>query len=260
MSSESEIMEKAIKTTRPLKVLISMLILVIAISVALILSLGFGGNIINNYRQTLWTVTTQGTASSLKEADPHIQKVYAEYKDFLNNAKKTNKVEGIYERIHAGDYSYENIQDETNNGQYFIESFVFFNSPDEANETFLKLKTTLQDAGYEAKNNTSFEDSQVDVKRQFIPARENSSASPGNDNLIASLNERNGYQVIMFSYSSTELPLNKIPTNNDKNYSVTELKKMWDKVISKDIDLCEYEPNGAIGGWYPEYKCLQDSL
>lgn len=253
-------MEKTIKITRPLKVLISILILAIAISAALILSLGVGGNIVNNYRQTLWTATTQGTASSLKESDPHIQKVYNEYNSFLTDAKKTNQIEGIYERIHAGDYSYENIQDETNNGQYIIESFVFFKKSDEATQQFLNLKTTLQEAGYKAKNNTTFEDDQVEMNRQFIPARENSAASPGNDNLIVSLNERDDYQVIMFSYSSTELPLNKIPTNNDKDYNVTELKKMWDKVISKEIDLCEYEPNGAIGGWYPEYKCLQDSL
>lgn len=253
-------MTKTIKLAKPLKVLISLLVLAVAICLALVLSLGVGGNIVNNYRQTLYIASTQGTAPSIKEADPHIQKVHKEYKTFIKQVEKSKSLEGIYERIHAGDYSYENIEDENNNGQYIIENFVFFDSLKSAEEEFNSLKKSLESYGYSPKNSTTFDDNQIDLTRQFVPAREQSSASPGNDSLTISLNERDGHGIIMFTYSSTELPLNLIPTNNDKDYTVTELKKMWDKVISKEIDLCEYEPNGAIGGWYPEYNCLQDSL
>lgn len=233
------------------------LLVIVLVGVAGWLSIGLGGDLLGDYRSLKFIKTTQGVAINISQYDPHVTKVEQEYKDLLSRATNNNKIEGIYERIHAGDYAYETLTAKEK-GQYTIEAAIFFGDKNEAQTTFDEALKTFKEIGYTVKSDAENTE-QVELVRQFIPADESSSAAPGFDKILISIKTDETKPSIRFNYQSTELPLGGIPAQGD-TYTVEQVNKMWEEIGNGKLDLCSYEPNGAIGGWYPEYECLKELL
>jgi hypothetical protein len=235
--------------------LISFVVLAL-IAVAGWLSIGLGGKLLGNYKSLENVKTTHGLASDTSDYDPHITKVSGEYQNFLGIVKSSGDIEGVYEKISAGDYSYESLNEESV-GKYTIESKVFIKNEDAANEVYQEAVRTFQEIGYvtEAKG-----DNKMSFNREFQPAKEASNAQPGVDTLVIALTEKESLYEVSFDYQSTELPLSGIPSQGEPNYTVEEVNKMVSEVDDGTLDACNFEPNGAVGGWYPEYGCLKDLL
>jgi hypothetical protein len=235
--------------------LISFVVLAL-IAVAGWLSIGLGGKLLGNYKSLENIKTTQGLASDTSDYDPHITKVSGEYQNFLGIVKSSGDIEGIYEKVSAGDYSYETLDDKSL-GRYTVESKAFIKNEDVANKVYQEAVRTFQEIGYttETKGNN-----EMSFTREFQPAKEASDAQPGVDTLVIALTEKESSYEVSFNYQSTELPLSGIPSQGQPDYTVEEVNKMVSEVDDGTLDACDFEPNGAVGGWYPEYSCLKELI
>lgn len=231
----------------------------VLVTVAVWLSVGLGGKLVGDYREQNFIKTTHGVASSESELDPHIKKIQAEYKKVIDTAKANNP-DGIYERIYAGDYAYEKLTaDEM--GQYTIEASIIFSSDETAKKVYSDILTQLKIVGYEQDEKVTPTETNADLLRMFVAADEQSAGSPGNDLVTLGVSPSgDGLKSrITFFYQGTETPLGGLP-NGSENYKVSEYEELIKKVSSGELNICDYEPNGAVGGWYPEYSCQKDYL
>jgi hypothetical protein len=241
-----------------IKLALGVLAVVVLVIIAGWLSIGLGGGLLGDLRSQKFIKTTQGVATETVMVDPHVTKVNNEYQNFLDIAKNNGKIEGLYERIHAGDYAYETLTAEEK-GQYSIDASVFFNEKVESENTYKEAQKTFEEIGYKVNPDSSTSETQVELIRQFVPADESSTASPGSDRILLSLHEKNNTYSVMITYQSTELPLGGIPAQGE-NYTVEQVKQMWEDIQTGKLDLCSLEPNGAVGSWSPDYECLQENL
>lgn len=247
--------------TKPQKVRLTFTILLIVVMVvaALFLSFVWGGKLIGDYNTRNYITTSQGTATDEVSVDPHITKVADEYKKITQYAVQNN-VDGIFEKIFAGDYSYEKI-DENSSGQYTINSFYFFKNQEDSNKTYTNILKYLNDLGYKKDESSDKSSTKIKLLRVFVPSDELSSAAPGNDTVTLDMyTKSSGVNVIAFTFASTELKLSEIPQTSNKNYTVEEKEKWVTRIKNGEENVCDIKPNGVVGGWVPEYKCYQSDL
>lgn len=230
------------------------------IGIALWLSVGVGGYFMKGILQQQYIKTTHGLAYSASEIDPHIAKIQSEYEELINKAKEHNP-EGIYERIHAGDYSYPTLTEDSL-GQYSIETTIIYATPGEAETAYDSILLSFQDKGYVVPPELLMgDDNFAEMVRMINAADEKSTISPGEDHIVLSAGPSKDKGRITFFYKSPELPLEGIPSyENPQEYTVKEYDSLQEQIISGELDLCDFEPNGAVGGWYKEYSCEKDYL
>lgn len=234
------------------------LLVVVLITVAILLAFGLGGKLVGDYNKRFWIASTQGTANEAVEIDPHVTKVKDEYLKVVD-IQETQQVNGVFEKISAGDYQYEKI-DEESLGQYTINTFFFYKDKQQATVGYENAVQYLESIGYEQDKEIEASETSASLLRTFVPAQESSDGSPGSDKItLSTFTRESGVTVIIFLYQSTELPLSGIPAQGEE-YTVEELKEYENKVFSGEIDSCELPPNGAIGGWYSDHDCFKEDL
>lgn len=256
-------MSSSVNTPEPrpqkIRLTFTILLVVVMIAAALFLSFGLGGKLIGDYNTRNYTVASQGTAIDAAQVDPHVTKVADEHKKVTSYAAQNN-VNGIFERVYAGDYSYEKI-DENSLGQYTIESFYFFENKDDSRKAYESILKYLNDLGYQQDESIEASESTANLLRVFVPSDEVSSASPGNDAITLDTYEKeSGVNVIIFMFKSTELKLSGIPQVSNENYTVEQQEKWIARIVNGEEDGCDLTPNGVVGGWVPQYECYQSDL
>lgn len=242
------------------KLRVSFLILlgIVLVTVALILAFGVGGKFVGDYNKRNWIVSTQGTATSSANYDPHVTKTQNEYLKVVE-IQEANNVDGVYEKISAGDYEYAQIDSESL-GQYTINTFFFYENPEDADKAFQKTQEYLENISYAEDKEVESTETNVTLLKTVVPSEEQSNVSPGNDKVtLTKFTRESGVTVLIFMFQSTELPLSGIPASGEE-FTVEKLKDYEQKVFSGEIDSCSLTPNGAIGGWYPNHECYKADL
>ena len=241
------------------KIRLSFLAILGVAVVALVAWLVFGlaAPMVTNLNAQKHIKTTHGLAVNESETDPHVTKTSEEYDNLIFLSKDYN-VTGIYEKQSAGDYSYEKLEPE-HPGRYTIETTLFFETPENATEAYASLVDRLTGIGYTPADKEEPNEKFTSLERMFIAADESSNGSPGSDKFTLT-NISNDVGKIVLLFQTPEIPLKGIPSNGEKDVTVSEYNKTIENIISGEINLCEYEPNGLTGGWYPDYECLQDKL
>lgn len=236
------------------------LLITVLVAVAVWLSLGLGGQIMGDYLKQNYVKATHGLAMEEPEVDSHVSKVHTEYETLLELADSQNP-DGVFEMITAGDYSYEKLEPELP-GQYTISSTIIYPDEATAKKVYDKFIETLTSIGYEQDPEIEPTESTADLLRMFNAADEASEGAPGDDHIVLqyyATGENLDKTKITFFYSGTETPLAGIPYEKEE-ITVKDFDALVEKVVAGEIDQCAYEPNGIIGGWYPEYECLPEYL
>ena len=247
------------KKNRKVSVPLFLLLLLTLVATAVIL-VGWGGSILGEYNKKDWFVASEGTATDITSSDAHVQTAADQYKKLKIIAGEEH-VGAVFERIYAGNESYEKIVPE-DLGQYSIDTFFFYDKEADGKKAYDRMLQYLNDLGYVQDSLVTASDTTATLIRPVSPKDEGSEGSPGNDSVsLFYAPTSTGKTRVIFMYQSTELTLAGIPADpNFDYYTVEQAQKLNNDIASHTVNSCDYQPNGVVGGWDPAYGCYFDDL